>query len=60
VDRWHLASRELVSGRVEGLVLKFVRHKYAKRQSGERIRSIHLSGTGGGDLRISRTRELAG
>jgi hypothetical protein len=60
VDRWHLAPWVLASGRVEELVSKVVRHEYMKRRSGERIRSIHLSGTGGGDIRVSRTREFAG
>jgi hypothetical protein len=31
VDRWHLASRELVSGRVEKLALKVVRCEDMKR-----------------------------
>jgi hypothetical protein len=39
VDRWHLASRELVSGRVEKLVLKVARREVTKQRSGERIRS---------------------
>jgi hypothetical protein len=39
VDRWHLASRELVSGRVEKLALKVARHEDTKRRSGEEARS---------------------
>jgi hypothetical protein len=59
VYRWHLASRELVSGRVEILVLKVTRHEDAKRRSGERFGAIHLRRTGGRDREISRTREFA-
>jgi hypothetical protein len=62
VDRWHLASRELVSGRVEKLVLKVARREYTKWRSGERdVGAVHLrEDRWTGDLRISRTRELAG
>jgi hypothetical protein len=35
VDRWHLASRELVSGRVDKLVLKVMRRKDTKQRSGK-------------------------
>jgi hypothetical protein len=35
VDRWHLASQELVSGRVEKLVLKVARCEDMKQRSGE-------------------------
>jgi hypothetical protein len=39
VDRWHLASRELVSGRVEKVVLKFARREDTKRRSAKEAMS---------------------
>jgi hypothetical protein len=40
-----------VSGRLEDLVLKVVRHEVAKRRSDKKIRTIHLGRTRGRDQR---------
>jgi hypothetical protein len=61
-DRWHIASRELVSRRAENLVSRVARREDTrKRRNGERIGAIHLIRTGGrdqGDLANSGVRRV--
>jgi hypothetical protein len=53
-DRWHIASRELVSRRAENLVSRVARREDTKRRSGERTRNRPSE-----EDRWQRSRDLA-
>jgi hypothetical protein len=54
VDRWHIACRDLVSGRAENLVSRVAKREDTKQRSGERTRSRPSE-----EDRWQRSRDLA-